>query len=612
MHHQQQLAKIYQSAPPTERGKPLLANIQGLELGSDCPTSLQAVDTSRFIIPTCLLHKVAVTDDPSAAAAQSGSILPLLRCVGVTHALRIMSALLSERRVILISTSPTRLAACSHAAISMLAQGLLHWQHLYIPVLPPHLWQYLAAPYPYLIGILAAVAPRLDRTDGLGEVFCIHLDTNQLETRGMDAIDIPRRLPDLFQAVENSNIVADNMNAPFAAAAAAATPTENLGQELVELLKNDRKVLYGESAMDKMGETAAKATKAVKSTFIKLRNKGRQYLQKRSDSAINEEADEQQQQQQQPDAKSLAPDYIYTEACHNEAGEEEARIAFTTFFLCMFGNMRWYLSASQQPGQLPTLDRERFLQQKRSMGEGDGTPIWPLLQNFVQTQMLAEFVKARIEEIRLRLPVTPDAPLFLQCAAYHRQHNIDFGLLNVRRVTRQVAQSSPARLTGMLQTNARRMAMTLTSNKVYEGDYGKAIAQLVDQCRESSSILFDVMSVIWLRLRDSRGMQWKHGYQALQILRNLLYHGPLAVIAEATDGLEKIRAMKYYENMRSQVVPQVRVAASTVYSLLVDRAKLFAIRRVCAYRRLQLQNPPKVRIFLKRAMFEFLHISHLT
>ena len=132
--------------------------------------------------------------------------------------------------------------------------------------------------------------------------------------------------------------------------------------------------------------------------------------------------------------------------------------------------------------------------------------------------------------------------------------------------------------------------MSLTSNKLFEGDYDQAIAQLVEQCRECTSILFDVMSVIWLRLRDCKGMQWKHGHQALQLLRNLLYHGPVATIAEATDGLSKIRALKFYENIRAQNAQLVRSAASMVYTLLVDRAKLFHIRRICANRRRILQN----------------------
>jgi hypothetical protein len=126
--------------------------------------------------------------------------------------------------------------------------------------------------------------------------------------------------------------------------------------------------------------------------------------------------------------------------------------------------------------------------------------------------------------------------------------------VNVRRVARQVAQNNPSR--AILQTQARRTAMLLTSNRTFEGDYKKAVAQLAEQCRESSSALFDVMSVIWVRMRDSKGLHWKHGFQSLQqVLRNLLYHhGPLTAIAEATDGLDKIRIWKFYnDNMRSQI-----------------------------------------------------------
>jgi hypothetical protein len=541
------------------------------------------VDTNRFIIPTSLLHRSSATE-----ASQSSSILPLLRCVGVAHALRIMAALLSERRVVMVSSSPTRLATCSHAALAMLATGLLHWQHLYIPVLPTHLWPYLAAPYPYLIGILNANnnTTRLDNTDGLGDVLIIQLDSNTMETRGIASNIIQQHLPDLFQNQDVQHQLA------------GSSASEFLAQDLVELLKVDKRSLYGESALANMGETAAKATKALKGQFMKLRDKGKKLLQKTS-GAGSEEGEETSNQEVVAEEKTTTADYIYTEGCHNEVGEEEARVSFTTFFLCMFGNMRWYLTANQ--GQAPQLDRERYLQQRRSMGDGEGSTMWPLLKNFCQTQMLEEFAKARIEEVRTRQAVTPDAPLFLQCANYHRLHSIDFGILAVRRVARQVAESSPSRLTGMLQTNARRMAMTLTSNKQYEGDFSKAIAQLVEQCREGTSVLFDVMSVIWLRMRDCKGLQWKHGYHALQLLKNLLYHGPMAVIAEATDGLDKIRAMKYYDHMRSQSVHQVRTAAQNVYNLLVDRSKLFFIRRVCADRRQKLQDPngPRVSTFIR-------------
>ena len=563
----------------------MVLTVDGLEVG-DSPVPLMVqVDTSRYLMPTSMLS-------PSSALVESvtnSSILPLLRVMGVSNSLRLLSALLSEARVLLISSSPTRLAQCARSALSILAQGLLNWQHLYIPVLPPHLFQYLGAPVPYLIGILKTLAPRLDQAKGeLGEMIIIDLDSNDMETRGMNPVDVVRKIPDLFRNALSEASPAMQMSA-----------SEMLAQDLVDLLKVDKRTLYGESTLTNVSETAAKATKAVKTGFLKLKQKGKQLLSKASSSSNDKDDGEQQDGGTVPpsEANTLLPDFIYTQGSQNEVAEEEAKIAFTSFFLSMFGNMRWYLSAS--PGKLPQLDRKRFLQQKQAMGEGENTPIWPLLQNFCQSQMLEEFAKARVEEVRIRQPVTSISPLFSQCANYHRLHSIDFSVVNVRRVARQVAQNNPSR--PVLQTSARRMAMLLTSNRTFEGDYNNAVATLVDNCRECSSVLFDVMSVIWVRMRDCKGIHWKHAYQSLQLLRNLLYHGPLAAVAEATDGLDKIRLMKFYnDNMRSPICSQIRQAASQVYSLLVERSKLYSIRRLCINKRRTLMkaDPGVVRILV--------------
>lgn len=579
-----QLCRNFVTLPQQER-KPMVLSVNTLEVGSKPLQLLGQVDNSKFLIPTSLLA-------PTSSAIESVSsspLLPLLRVLGVQNSLRLMSALLSESRVLLVSGSPTRLAQCARSALSVLAQGLLNWQHLYIPVLPPHLFQYLAAPVPYLIGMLTPMLPRLDqaRAEGLGEIVIINLDTAQMETRGINPADVARRIPDLFRP---------SMGDPGQQSSLMSAP-DMLAQDLVDLLKVDKRSLYGESALTNVSETAAKATKAVKTGFLKLKQKGKKFLQSRANSSVSNGSDDDVDglgggtdgAPGEPTGEdTMLPDYIFTQGSQNELSEEEARIAFSSFFLSMFGNMRWYLAAN--PGQIPQLDRQRYLQQKRAMGDGEHSAIWPLLQNFCHTQMLEQFAKARVEEIRNRIPVTSDAPLFTKCADYHRMHNIDFSVASVRRVARQVAQSNPSRT--ILITQARRTAMLLTSNRTYEGDYNRAVSTLVEQCRECSSVLFDVMSVLWVRMRDSKGLHWKHGFQALQILRNLLYHGPLSAIAEATDGLDKIRALKFYnDNMRSQICTQLRQVASQVYNLLVDRAKLFAIRRLCINKRRLLRKP---------------------
>ncbi|KAG7364911.1 DENN (AEX-3) domain containing protein [Nitzschia inconspicua] len=595
LHHlfeeHKKLCAQFISLPQHER-KATTLTIEYIEVGRHPLPMLEQVDTTKYLIPTSLLASNASVFD----SLTSSSILPILRVLGVQSTLRLLSALLSEDRVLLVSASPTRLAQCARSALSILAQGLLNWQHLYIPVLPPHLFQYLGAPVPYLIGMQSSMMAKLEQaqSEGLGEMVIINLDSVQMETRGMNPMDVARKVPDLFQkAMSEQGMPTSGMSAP-----------EMLAQDLLDLLKMDKRVIYGESTLTNVSETAAKATKAVKSGITSLARRGKKFLNNRMGSSNISDASGTDEEgvgvegaaagEKTPaaDMNTMSPEFIYIQGSQHEAAEEEARIAFTSFFLSMFGNMRWYLSAS--PGKLPQLDRNRFLQQKRAMGEGENTPIWPLLENFCHTQMLEQFAKARVEEVRLRLPVTPDSPLFTQCGDYHRLHNIDFSVVNVRRVARQVSQNNPSRT--IVQTNARSIAMLLTSNRTYEGDYNKAVAQLVEQCRECTSVLYDVMSVIWVRMRDSRGLHWKHGFQSLQILRNLLYHGPLGAIAEATDGLDKIRAMKFYnDNMRSQICTQIRTAANQVYNLLVDRAKLYNIRRLCVNKRrvLRLTDQPR-------------------
>lgn len=192
-HQQVQMAKFYARLPEDER-KPMMLTCDNLEFGS---SKLQGLDTTKFLFPATLLQP---PNDVSPTSSLTASpILPLLRCLGVPNSLRLLSGLMSERRVLLISRFPTRLAMCARSALSMLAQGLLSWQHLYIPVLPPHLLQYLQAPMPYLIGVLATLLPSVNAMQDVGEVLIINLDQNALETRGIPQNLISTRIPDLFR-----------------------------------------------------------------------------------------------------------------------------------------------------------------------------------------------------------------------------------------------------------------------------------------------------------------------------------------------------------------------------------------------------------------------------
>lgn len=63
----------------------------------------------------------------------------------------IFASMLYERRIIFTSKRLTRLSACVQSANDVIYPMI--WQHIFIPVLPMALIDYLLAPMPFLIGV---------------------------------------------------------------------------------------------------------------------------------------------------------------------------------------------------------------------------------------------------------------------------------------------------------------------------------------------------------------------------------------------------------------------------------------------------------------------------
>lgn len=63
----------------------------------------------------------------------------------------VFASMLYERRIIFTSKRLSRLSACVQSANAIIYP--MNWQHIFIPVLPLALMDYLLAPMPYLIGV---------------------------------------------------------------------------------------------------------------------------------------------------------------------------------------------------------------------------------------------------------------------------------------------------------------------------------------------------------------------------------------------------------------------------------------------------------------------------
>ncbi|NXW03962.1 DEN1B protein, partial [Fregetta grallaria] len=108
--------------------------------------------------------------------------------VDVNNMLQLYASMLHERRIIITSSKLSTLTACVHASAALLYP--MYWQHIYIPVLPPHLLDYCCAPMPYLIGVHLSLIERV-KNRSLEDVVLLNVDTNTLETPFNDLNNLP-------------------------------------------------------------------------------------------------------------------------------------------------------------------------------------------------------------------------------------------------------------------------------------------------------------------------------------------------------------------------------------------------------------------------------------
>ncbi|XP_060107428.1 DENN domain-containing protein 1A isoform X10 [Heteronotia binoei] len=108
--------------------------------------------------------------------------------VDVNNMLHLYASMLYERRILICCSKLSTLTACVHGSAAMLYP--MFWQHVYIPVLPPHLLDYCCAPMPYLIGIHLSLMEKV-RNMAVEDVVILNVDTNTLETPFDDLQSLP-------------------------------------------------------------------------------------------------------------------------------------------------------------------------------------------------------------------------------------------------------------------------------------------------------------------------------------------------------------------------------------------------------------------------------------
>ncbi|XP_007167333.2 DENN domain-containing protein 1B isoform X4 [Balaenoptera acutorostrata] len=149
--------------------------------------------------PSLARHSYFIAPDVTGLPTipESRNLTEYFVAVDANNMLQLFASMLHERRVIVTSGKLSTLTACLHGSVALLYP--MYWQHIYIPVLPPHLLDYCCAPMPYLIGIHSSLIERV-KNKSLEDVVMLNVDTNTLESPFNDLSSLPS---DVVSALKN-------------------------------------------------------------------------------------------------------------------------------------------------------------------------------------------------------------------------------------------------------------------------------------------------------------------------------------------------------------------------------------------------------------------------
>lgn len=153
-------------------------DIQSLQLGSPVTVASSKKDSPDFKHDLSFLCSQMQNWN---VYYQEFPILPLLDVLGTDKFMLLLSAVLTECRIIFVADDITTLSSCIFGCLSMLYP--FSWPYLVVPVLSPSAAEQLSTPAPYLIGVQKPVLKRLDK-DCLGKVLLVDLESGECFSLG--------------------------------------------------------------------------------------------------------------------------------------------------------------------------------------------------------------------------------------------------------------------------------------------------------------------------------------------------------------------------------------------------------------------------------------------
>ena len=161
---------------------------------------LSSVHSSRLPVPGLTFNvtwgdKVFTGSTPNtlylASIPESRNLTEYYNAVEPNLMVAVFASMLHERRIVVTASKLSALSACVQAANTLIYP--MFWQHIFIPVLPSHLMDYLSAPMPFLIGVPQPLFCRTKASE-LGDVVILDIDNKTFESPFNDVDNLPSEI----------------------------------------------------------------------------------------------------------------------------------------------------------------------------------------------------------------------------------------------------------------------------------------------------------------------------------------------------------------------------------------------------------------------------------
>ena len=169
------------SAPPPTAFPPLIsfeAEIYRFVLGCSLPQRGYGISYPLGIGLRHLRYSCSVGPPAGFPDVDDSCFRCLFDCLSAENLIFVVSAVLLEQRILLHSEHLDTLNKCGEALIALLFP--LCWQHVYVPLLPTQLLEYLSAPVPFIMGVHTSCLASQEGIESLPSSVVVHLDFNKV------------------------------------------------------------------------------------------------------------------------------------------------------------------------------------------------------------------------------------------------------------------------------------------------------------------------------------------------------------------------------------------------------------------------------------------------